>query len=138
MSIAEQLAPLVGRCLVALVFFAAAAGKAGNPQATAFLYAAAGVPLPLLVVMLTLVIEALGAIAIAIGFRTRVAAMVLFVETLALALLFDNYWAVADIAIRADMAEDFLLRLGLCGALLVLFGLGSGNLSLDQWTDRRR
>lgn len=126
---------LAGRLLLALLFLPAGLSKIGGFAGTAGYIASKGLPLPELGVVIAIVVEVLGGLALLAGFGTRVAALVLAVFTLAATVIFHAFWAVpAD----AQMVQQlmFFKNLAVVGGLLVLAAHGAGAWSLDAKRQR--
>jgi putative oxidoreductase len=85
--------------------------------------ASQGVPGALL--PLVIAVEVLGALAIIVGYRTRLVAAALAVFTLAAGLLFHN--------VPGDQTQQIMLlkNLAIAGGFLILFARGAGAWSLD-------
>jgi putative oxidoreductase len=114
---------LAGRILLVTLFIVSGLGKIPGYEATAGYMQAKGVPGLLLPVVIA--VELLGGLAVAIGFRTRLAAFLLAGFTLLTLLFFHNP--------LVDPGEQvqFLKNLGITGALLLVIAQGAGPLSLD-------
>ena len=83
--------------------------------------------------MLTIAVEVLGGIAVVIGFKARIAGLLLAVFTLLAAFIFHNYWAApADQAYIQNIM--FMKNLSMAGGLLLLTVFSAGGLSLDAKT----
>lgn len=124
-----NVAELGGRVLLAALFLVSGLGKIGAYATTAGYMQAAGVPGALL--PLVIATEVLGAIALVVGWQTRVAAFLLAGFTLLSALLFHNNFADQVQAIM------FLKNVSIAGGLLLLVATGPGALSLDARSARR-
>jgi putative oxidoreductase len=114
---------LAGRLLLAVLFLPTGFGKIGAYAATASYMQSAGVPGALLPAVIAL--EILGAIALILGWQTRITAFLLAGFTLLAGILFhDNF---------ADPTQSvmFLKNLAIAGGLLLLVANGAGPLSLD-------
>jgi putative oxidoreductase len=120
----RRIAELTGRILVAVLFLLSGLGKIGSYTATAGYMASLGVPSALL--PLVIATEILGALAIALGWHTRIAAVLLAGFTLLAALVFHT-----NFADQIQMIM-FLKDLSITGAFLLLFANGAGSLSLDR------
>jgi len=114
---------LLGRVLLSALFFISGAGKITGYAATAGYIASKGIPawwLPLVIVT-----ELLGALAIALGWRTRLVAVLLAGYSVLTALVFHMNFA--------DPVESvmFLKNLSIAGGFLLLVAHGAGGYSLD-------
>jgi putative oxidoreductase len=120
----KSVAELAGRSLLAPLFLLSGLGKIGAYEATATYMAAVGVPGALLPVVIAT--EAFGAIAIILGWQTRVAALLLAGYTLLAALIFHTNFA--------DQIEMimFFKNVAIAGGFLLLVVHGAGPLSLDR------
>lgn len=123
-STLEKLAELAGRVFLAAVFLISGLGKIGAYTGTAAYMASVGVPGALL--PLVIASEVLGALAIIIGWKTRVAAFLLAGFTLLSALIFHSNFADQ---IQLIM---FLKNIAIAGGFLLLVASGAGAFSLDR------
>jgi putative oxidoreductase len=119
---------LAGRVLLASVFLLAGLNKLGAYSATAAYMASAGVPGALLPAVIAT--EVLGALAIILGWKTRVVAILLAGFSLLTALTFHSNFADP---IQMIM---FLKNVSIAGGFLLLVANGAGPLSLDQRFER--
>ena len=120
----ENFAYLGARVLLAALFLITGIGKLGAYDATAGYMASVGVPGALL--PLVIVTEVLGAVAIILGWKTRIVAFLLAGFTLLSALLFHN-----NFADQMQMVM-FLKNLSIAGGVLLLVVHGGGRISLDH------
>jgi putative oxidoreductase len=120
----KNIAEVAGRSLLALLFLLSGVGKIGAYAGTAAYMSAVGVPGALLPVVIAT--EAFGAIAIILGWQTRVAALLLAGYTLLAALIFHTNFA--------DQIEMimFLKNVSIAGGFLLLAVHGAGPISLDR------
>lgn len=117
------LGDLAGRLLLAAMFLLAGITKISGYAGTAGYMASVGVPAALLPAVIALEIG--GAIAIIVGFQTRLVALALAGFTLAAAALFHSNFA--------DPMQMllFLKNVAVAGGFLVLAAHGAGAWSLD-------
>ncbi len=121
---------LVGRLLLAWLFLPAGIMKIGGFAGTAGYIASKGLPMPELGVVIAIIVEVGGGLALVAGFGTRIAAIVLAVFTLVATFVFHNYWGVpADQAMMQQLL--FNKNIAVIGGLLVLAAHGAGAWSLD-------
>ena len=121
---------LAGRVLIAYLFIPAGIGKIMGFDGTVGYIASRSLPLPELGAALAIAVEVGVALALLLGWRTRAAALVLALFTLAAATLFHNYWALpADQQMMQQLL--FTKNLAVVGGLLGLAAWGAGALSLD-------
>ena len=121
---------LVGRILLATIFVVSGLGKVTQYAGTQDYMAAHGVPGALLPVVIA--VEVLGALAIVVGFRVRIAAVLLALFTVAAAFLFHN--------VAGDEVQQILLlkNFAIAGGFLVLAAHGAGEWSVDARLATRR
>jgi putative oxidoreductase len=121
---------LVGRILLALMFLLSGYSKIGGFAGTAGYIASAGLPLPQLLAVATIVLELGAGLLLVAGWQTRWAALALAAFTLLAALLFHNFWAMpADKQMMQYLM--FLKNVSITGGMLVLAAAGPGAWSVD-------
>lgn len=121
---------VIARVLLALMFVLAGFSKFAGLAGTAGYIASKGLPMPMVLAVLTAIIEVVGGIALIVGFQARIAALALALFTIAASFLFHNFWAMpADQAFVNQLM--FMKNLAVAGGLLFVFSLGAGPASLD-------
>lgn len=123
-STVRNVSELGGRILLSALFLISGLGKIGAYTGTAAYMTAAGVPGALLPAVIAT--EVLGAIALIVGWKTRVTAFLLAGFTLLAGVLFHNH--------LADQMQSIMLlkNVAIAGGLLLLVANGAGPLSLDR------
>jgi len=129
-SSATNAAALVGRILLAVIFVISGFGKITGYEATAQ-YMAAKLPLVVLLLPLTILVELGGGLALAAGFKARWVALALAIFTLLAGILFHDYWN-ADAAHRMGQQINFLKNIAITGGMLMVFAFGPGAWSVDR------
>ncbi len=121
---------LAGRILLAFLFLPAGIGKLIGFAGTVGYIQSVGLPLPEVAAILATVLELLGGLALVLGFRVRIVAVVLALFTLAATFFFHAYWSVPA---EAKMVTRLLFNknIAVMGGLLVLAAFGAGRYSLD-------
>ena len=119
-----DIAELAGRILLAAIFLISGLGKIGGYAATAGYMTSVGVPGALLPAVIAF--EVLGAIAIIVGWKTRLTAFLLAGFTLLSGLIFHG-----NFADQMQMIM-FLKNVSIAGGFLLLVAHGAGALSLDH------
>jgi putative oxidoreductase len=119
----RNLAELAGRVLLASLFLISGVGKLGSYAGTAGYMASQGVPGALLPGVIA--VEVLGAAAIIVGWKTRIAAFVLAGFTLLAGLIFHSNFG--------DQVQTimFLKNVAIAGGFLLLVANGAGRFSAD-------
>lgn len=116
--------PVVGRLLISSIFLMAGISKITGYAGTQGYMVSVGVPGELLPVVIA--VEILGALAIIIGYHTRLAAFLLAGFTVVSALLFHNDFADQTQSIM------FMKNLAIAGGFLLLVANGPGTVSVDE------
>jgi putative oxidoreductase len=120
----KNVSELTGRGLLSVLFLMSGLGKVGAYAGTAAYMSSLGVPAALLPVVIAT--EVLGALAIILGWQTRIAALLLAGFSLLSALVFHTHFA--------DQIQTimFLKNVSIAGGFLLLVANGAGPLSLDR------
>lgn len=123
--------PLAGRLLLAAIFLVSGVGKLAAPTATLSYISSVGLPEPQIAYAVALLFELGGGALLLIGYRTRWAAALLAVFSVASALLFHR--ALGD----QNQLFHFLKNIAIAGGLLQVIAFGAGAYSVDQrWLKR--
>jgi putative oxidoreductase len=131
MNTGRDVAALVGRILMAILFIPAGFSKIGGFAGTAGYIASKGLPLPEVGAAIAVAVELLAGIALLVGWKTRWAALLLAVFTLVATFFFHNFWGVpADQKMIQTLM--FNKNIAVVGGLLVLYAFGPGRLSVDK------
>ena len=117
--------PLVGRILLAAIFVLSGVGKIFAAEATLGYITAVGLPFPQLALLGAVVLEIGGGLALAVGYKTRLAAAALAVFSLVAGLIFHG--AIGD----QNQFIHLLKNFAIAGGLLQVVAFGAGPLSLD-------
>nr|WP_181486987.1 DoxX family protein [Cupriavidus alkaliphilus] len=115
-----------GRALIAAIFLISGIGKILAPGATMAYIGSLGLPAPMLGLIGALTLELAGATLLVVGYKTRLAALLLAVYAVATALIFHH--ALAD----QNQMFHFLKNLAMAGGLLQVVAFGPGAFSLDN------
>lgn len=121
----QQWTLLLARIFISAIFFRSGFGKLLDPGATVQQMTSAGVPLAGLLIIPTIAIELLGALAILLGFKTRWGAIGLIAFMIPTTLIFHTNFA------QPMQVIQFLKNLAIIGGLLMLVSTDPGDLSLD-------
>lgn len=125
----QTLAAPAGRILLSLLFLMAGLGKLGDLPGTQAYMSAMGVPAPALLMPVVILLEAGGALALIVGWQTRIVAFLLAGFSLVSAAVFHH-----DFGDPTQMVM-FLKNVAIAGGLLMVVAHGAGALSVDN---RRR
>jgi putative oxidoreductase len=122
---------LVGRVFLAYIFVLAGFHKIGGFSATAAYMASKGLPMSEVLLVATIVIELIGGLMIALGWKARWAALAIFVFLIPTTLIFHAFWTVDPEQVRSQMIQ-FNKNLAIMGGMLYVAVFGSGRYSLDR------
>ena len=131
MDTRKDVAALVGRVLLALMFVWAGYGKITGYAGTAGWMASSGMPMVGLLLPLAILIELGGGIALIVGWKARWVALALAGFTLVASLIFHNYWTMTGAAVMTNMLF-FYKNVAVIGGMLMVFAFGPGRFSVDR------
>ena len=124
---------LIGRIALAAIFLYSGYGKLTNPSGFSTYLVnhgfSGGVSYPL--ALIAGAIEALGGLAVAVGFQTRYAALLLALFTLVAALIGHRFWEITEAAQRGNQLIHFWKNMAMVGGFLALYAAGAGAFSID-------
>jgi len=126
---AQASASLIGRVLLSAIFILSGLSKLTAPAMMIGYIGSVGLPLPQVALVVAIVIELGGGLALLTGYRARFAAAVLAVFSLVTALVFHH-----DLADQNQFIH-FFKNVAMAGGLLQVVAFGAGRFSLDA---RRR
>jgi putative oxidoreductase len=131
MDTKKDIAALVGRVLLALMFVIAGYGKITGYAGTAGYMASAGLPMVGVLLPLTILVELGGGLALIVGWKARWVALIVAAFTALATVVFHNFWAVVP---EAKMVNEllFLKNIAVIGGLLMVWAFGPGRFSVDR------
>jgi len=127
----KDVAALVGRVLLALMFVIAGYGKITGYSGTAGFMASSGLPMVGVLLPLTILVELGGGIALIVGWKARWAALAMAAFTLLASLVFHNFWTMQGDAAMTNTLF-FWKNTAVIGGLLMVFAFGPGRYSVDR------
>jgi putative oxidoreductase len=127
----DDVALLIGRLTIALLYLPSGFGKLIGFSAFAGVLAGKGLPVPEAWAAVAVACEFGGALLVLIGFQVRWAALAMVAFTIMAAILSHRYWTMPDAAVAAANRLHFYKDLALAGGLLFLHVAGAGRFSLD-------
>lgn len=131
MDALNRFGPLVGRCLLGLIFIVAGTGKIMAYSGTAGYMASKGMPLVPLLLPLTILLELGSGLMLVTGWHARWAALALFLFIIPTTLIFHNFWATPAAQVQNQM-NNFLKNLAIMGGMLYVIVHGSGPVSVGK------
>jgi putative oxidoreductase len=128
----DNLATLIGRILMSLLFILGGWGKLTGAAATQALFVKLNLPMPEAAWLLAVVVELGGGLAILFGLLTRPVALICAIWCVATALIAHTNFA--------DRIQEinFFKNMGMTGGFLYIAAFGAGAWSLDALLGRRR
>ena len=122
----DSLAALAGRILLALIFLQSGVEKITSYSMVLGYMTKAGLPFPQVLLVVSAVVEIGCALALIVGWKTRLASIGLVIWMIPVTLIFHNP------ATGQDAMIHFMKNLAITGGLLVLFASGPGAWSLGR------
>jgi putative oxidoreductase len=128
----DNLATLIGRILMSLLFILGGWGKLMGAAATQAMFAKQGLPMVEAAWVLAVVVELGGGLAILFGLFIRLVALICAIWCVATALIAHTNFA--------DRIQEinFFKNMGMTGGFLYIAAFGAGAWSLDALLSRRR
>ena len=118
-----QILELIGRIFISLIFLIAGVGKIFNYEGTIGYMESFGIPGYLLIP--AIIIEILFPLLVIIGYKTKLAAIILALFTISLAIIFHT-----DFSNQMQLMS-FLKNFAIAGGFLIIFIIGAGKYSID-------
>ncbi len=125
----QELSAPIGRLFLSMIFIFSGFTKITGYAATQGYMEAMGVPGMLL--PLVIAVELLGGIAILLGFKARLVAILMASFSVVSALLFHQFW------IDESQMNPFMKNIAMAGGFLMIFAHGAGAYSIDNNNHRR-
>ncbi|MBB3107016.1 putative oxidoreductase [Psychrobacter luti] len=125
----QQLSAPIGRLFLSMIFIFSGFTKITGYAATQGYMESMGVPGMLL--PLVIAIELLGGIAILLGFKARLVAILMAGFSVVSALLFHQFW------IDESQMNPFMKNIAMAGGFLMIFAHGAGAYSIDNSNTHR-
>jgi len=122
---------LLGRIFLAALFIPAGFSKIAGFAGTAGYIASVGLPMPQVGAAIAIVVELGLGILLLVGFKTRLAALLIALFTLAAALFFHNYWSMPADKVMINQLM-FWKNIAIAGGLLAFTAFGPGRFSIDR------
>jgi putative oxidoreductase len=131
-DLARKTAVVIGRVCIAMLFFQSGWHKIGAGFApNVKVMVAKGLPMPEVLLAITIFLVFAGGAMIMVGWYARTAALVLAVWMVPITIYYHPFWD-AEPAQLFNQTTHFMKNLAITGALLHLFALGPGPCSLHD------
>jgi putative oxidoreductase len=121
----------LARILIVAIFLYTGITKLTHFDGTSHMIADKGIPLAAVATAIAILIELGGAIAIIIGWQTKLAAVIQFVYLIFITFTYHNFWA-APPQLHDVQLINFLKNVGIMGGLLFLATHGAGASAIDS------
>ena len=125
----QELSAPIGRLLLSMIFIFSGFTKITGYAATQGYMESMGVPDTLLPLVIAL--ELFGGIAVLLGFKARLIALLFVGFNIISALLFHQFW------IDESQMNPFMKNIAIAGGFLMIFAHGAGAYSIDHSNTRR-
>lgn len=125
----QELSAPIGRLFLSMIFIFSGFTKITGYAATQGYMESMGVPGMLLPLVIAL--ELFGGIAILLGFKARLIALLFVGFNIISALLFHQFW------IDESQMNPFMKNIAIAGGFLMIFAHGAGTYSIDHSNTRR-
>jgi putative oxidoreductase len=120
----------IGRVLFSILFILS--GISHFSSQTIGYAANQGVPIASILVPLSGAMAVIGGLMVALGFRTRIGALLLILFLIPVTVMMHNFWAVSDPGMAQMQKVHFLKNLAMLGGAFFLFYFGSGPIAMDR------
>lgn len=125
--------PVIGRVLLSAIFLTSGLGKLLAWDASVGYVASAGMPLPSgLLLAAAAATEIIGGAMVLLGFQARLGALALAGFSILTAILFHNYWSLADAQAAYVQQIMFWKNIAMAGGFLQIVAFGAGPFALDN------
>lgn len=126
---------LIGRIFFSAIFLITASGHF-MPETIAFA-ASKGVPFAALAVPLSGVMEIIGALSIAFGYKAKWGAWLIVLFLVPITFSMHSFWTIEDPMARYGDMVHFLKNISMLGGALILTQYGPGPISVDKKVTRK-
>jgi putative oxidoreductase len=131
MNHGSALLALLGRVLLAAIFLYSGFGKITGFQDSVAYIAGAGLPMPQVLNVLSILVEIVGGLALLIGFRSRWAALAFVVFLIIITPIFHNFWSAPPAEVMSQQI-NFIKNMAIVGGMLMVMAFGAGGYSVDK------
>ena len=129
---------IVGRFAIAAIFLASAAmEKIPNFNTVVGVMEDKGVPRPPVALAGAIAFLIAGGLSVALGYWTRLGALLLAIFVAAASYYFHDFWHLADATAKQEQMTHFMKNLALFGGLMFLVANGGGAGSIDRMMEKK-
>jgi putative oxidoreductase len=131
MNSQRDVAALVARILLTVMFITSGWGKLTGFAGTVGYIASQGMPLPQLMAVGAIAVELGAGLLLLVGYKARWAALAIFAFLISTTLVFHNFWASPpDQAMMQQI--NFMKNVTIMGGMLLVWAFGPGRIALDR------
>lgn len=123
---------LLGRWLLSIIFILSGIGKLLDYSGTAHYMTAQGMTFVPFFLIAAALVEIIFGLAVFLGFKARLGALVLMLFLIPVTLIFHDFWNQGPETYQLQMIM-FMKNVAIFGGLLILACAGPGKLSLDAY-----
>ncbi len=129
----EMFCLLSGRFLLGVYFILPGIAKITGYDTTLAYMVDHNVPMPTMLLLVTIVIQLGAGAALIVGFKAKYMAFLLAGLTLVISVYMHNFWDIVDDDLSAGHeTQNFFKNMGIMAGLLMVAALGAGRLSVDS------
>lgn len=127
----SNLAALLGRICLVVLFISSGWSKIGGFDQTAAMMASQGLPMAQVLLVITIALELGGSVLIALGYKARWAGLLLALWLIPVTLTFHHFWDLPADQVQ-NQSINFFKNVSIFGGMLLLFAFGPGRYSVDK------
>lgn len=124
--------PLGARLLIAPIFLASGVLKMTNWEFFLGYTESTGLPFASVALGVSVVVELVAGTMLIVGYRSRLASLVLALYLVPTTFVFHQFWAVEPAQFSTELL-NFAKNLAVVGGLVSVVGVGSGSVSVDSF-----
>ncbi len=123
----KDLALLIGRILLALIFLKLGIGKIESPARTVQNMVSHGMPYTTFFLIGAIIAEGVGSITVILGYYARLGVLLILIFLIPTILIFQNAF------VDPKLMTQFMKDVSIFGGFLLLLSVGAGRYSLDHF-----
>ncbi len=123
----KDLAILIGRIFLAIIFLRLGIGKIESPAGTVQNMVSHGMPYTTFFLMGAIIAEVVGSITVILGYYTRLGAVLILIFLIPTILIFQNGF------VDPKLMTHFMKDMSIFGGVICLLSVGAGRYSLDHF-----
>ena len=132
MNIIENALLLMGRLLIGLYFILPGVQKITQFDTMSQYMEKHNVPMVSLLLIVTIVLQIVGGLAIIVGYKGKLAAFILAGLTLMISIYMHNFWNLPEGGDVSHETQNFVKNMAIMAGLLILAARGTGQFSIEK------